>query len=355
MPVKGRVVPAELPALLLKGSAFELVPHVRGDADSASVFALARVLQRLDKRVTVRHDLPPQLSWMVPDSDEGFSVARPEDGVADGALTLALDTGNYARLALSRKEREHIGRMVSEHGAESNVAIARWQDVREIAGVVDHHLSNPGYGRVNWIVPEASSTGELLVWLILALEEGTGRGLFDQEVCWRLFAGIVSDVNWFRRPADALAHEAVLLLESRCAIDKEWIASGLETRSEGFFRLGEALRREFHRDGRVVWSFLDESSMRECGVHPDEAASLLEELERVSASLFLLFIEVAKGEIRVRLRGRGVAVIGLARAFGGGGHEFRAGATVHSRAEALRLVQEAAQMFQNAGREGADE
>lgn len=336
-PPQGREVPAELTAFLLKGSAFELVSHVRGDADAACVFALARVLRALGKRVSVLHDMPPQLSWLVPPD------GAPEDGLEDvpdagRVLTLALDTGNYARLALPGEDRARMDALVRDCGGEKNVPSERWQEVREIACLVDHHLSNHGYGRVNWVVPRASSTSELLVWLIVALERETGRTLLDPEVCWRLFAGIVADVNWFRRPADAYAHGATLLLEERAPIDKEWIAAGLETRSEGHFRLGETLRREFRRAGRVVWSMLDEASIRACGVHPDEAASLLEELERVEGSVFVLFVEVAPGEIRVRLRGRGVPVIGLAKAYGGGGHEYRAGATLHSRGEALQLI-----------------
>ncbi len=355
---QGREVPAELTALLLDGSAFELVSHVRGDADAACVFALARVLRGLGKRVAVRHDMPPQLSWLVPAvpavADDG---GAPGEGLhepgAGPVLTIALDTGNYARLALRGEERARIDALVRECGAERDVPLGRWQEVREIACVVDHHLSNQGYGHVNWVVPDASSTSELLVWLILALERETGRALLDPEVCWRLFAGIVADVNWFRRPADAFAHSAALLLEERAPIDKEWIAAGLETRSEGYFRLGETLRREFRRAGGVVWSLLDEASIKSYGVHPDEAASLLEELERVEGSLFVLFVEVAPGEIRVRLRGRGVPVIGLAKAFGGGGHEYRAGATVHSRDEALRVVDAAGDLLQNEGRRGA--
>lgn len=324
----------EIEQLLLDASAVEIVTHVRGDTDSASAFALAAVLDKLGKDAFVLHDIGAHLRWLIPEGRfSGPSVP--------GALRLAIDTANFARLALPADARKQIEALVTEHGREDRVPSARWQQLYAVDAVVDHHVTNRGYGSVNWIDPKASSVSEMLTIIVQDLERETGMSLFDDDICSRLYAGIVTDTNWFMRDTTQRTYEAAGFLDSRALIDKEGLAGKVNSRSFGYFSLGAQLRQNATHRGEVVTSWLDRAAMDRFGVDPDEAALMIEDLERLPGRIFLLFVEVEAGEYRVRLRGRDVPIHALARTFGGGGHEFRAGATVRSLSEMEALIEAA--------------
>lgn len=329
-------VPAEFVQLFLQGEDFHLVAHLRGDADSASVFPLAMALRKLGKRVTCVHDVPAHLDWLIPED-----AREPVEEVPDSTTVVAVDTGNYSRLAFRGELRQGIKKLMHAHQREDEITLDQWRDVRKIDGVIDHHISNPRYGVINWIDSKASSSSELVTALIVQLEKETGKTLFDDDMAWRLYTGIAADTEWFRRRAHSGSYAAACYLEERFDIDKDRIAENLQSQSVGYFLLGATLRESFRLENWVASAFLDAKSIAEHEVTPEEAALLIEDLERLSARVSLLFVEMNSGEIRVRLRGRDVPIIGLAKQFGGGGHTFRAGAVIHSTDEMEQMLAEA--------------
>lgn len=322
-------------ASLLAATDLHLITHVRGDADSATVYALALALQSLGKRVTVAHDLPSSLRWLIP-------VASFLEEPTESALVVALDTGNFARLALNPQERAKVADIIARHGREDAVSADAWRGVHCIDVVIDHHASNPGYGDLNWVDPESSSTAEMLVTLLRAMEDTTRRQLFTQAVVRSLFTGIVSDTQWFRRDTRAATYYAAAYLESRGHVDKLELSEQLETRSVTSFLLGTALRRNLKIEDDVVSSVIWKADVEVAGASNDDAAQLTEELERIPGKVYLLFLELSEHEIRVRLRGRGVVILPLAREFGGGGHDYRAGITLTDQSE-IAVLRVAAQ------------
>ena len=332
-------VPSEIVQLFLRESDLHLVAHLRGDADSASVFPLAAALRKLGKRVVCVHDVPAHLDWLIP-ADARENVEE----VPESTTVVAVDTGNYSRLAFRGSLREKIKKLMHEHAREDEITLEEWRDVRKIDAVIDHHVSNPGYGAINWIDAKASSSSELVTALIVQLEKETGQALLDEDLAWRLYTGIASDTEWFKRRAHSGSYAAACYLEERFDIDKDRIAQSLQSQSVGYFLLGATLRQSFRLENAVASAFLDAKSIEDHGVTPEEAALLIEDLERLSARVSLLFVEIKPGEIRVRLRGRDVPIIGLAKQFGGGGHTFRAGAVIHSTDEMEKLLEEATRL-----------
>ncbi|PWI58121.1 DHH family phosphoesterase [Sulfoacidibacillus thermotolerans] len=318
-------------APLLDAKNIHLFTHVRGDPDSASCFALALALQKLGKTVSVSHDLPAHLHWL----HDGFSFPSQSD---EGALRVAIDTGNYARLAFTPAVRAKIAELIAHFGTEQQVPSQRLWSIEPIDVVIDHHASNKGYGRLNWIVPTASSSAELLTELIAALEATSGTILFSEEVCRLLYTGIVSDTQWFKRDVTPRTYTMASLLETRAKIDKVEIAERLAERSIAYFQIGATLRANFKQYDDLLVSFLDRQALEQVGLTAEEAAQTMEELEHLPGKIFILFVELATGEIRVRIRGKGVVILSLAQQFGGGGHEFRAGATLSSWREMQTVI-----------------
>lgn len=321
----------EVAANLAASSTIHLITHIRGDADSASVFALALALRKLGKTVSVAHDLPEHLSWLLP------TAAIPEHAAAD-ALLVALDTGNFGRLAVDMDTRQQIASLITEYGKETAVPPELLRGMCAIDIVIDHHKSNWGYGALNLIDALASSTAEMLTLLLQELERITAAPLFTEEICQYLYTGIVSDTQWFKRDTSARTYTTAAFLETKVQLDKVEIAERLDTRSFEYFKLGQTLRKNADIDGDLITSYLDLASTQEVGIATDEAAQMTEELERLPGRLFVLFVQLSPTEIRVRLRGRGVPVLKLARQFGGGGHEFRAGAVIATEADMHALL-----------------
>ncbi len=322
-------------SVLRSENQFILVTHRRGDADSASAFALAEALQIMGKRVEVLHDVPGYLEWLfAPYRVQSLDRTQP-------ICFVALDTGNYARLALPEEIRAKIEQMIREAGREDKVERGALHALLPFDLVIDHHASNPGYGRCNWIDPTASSTSELLTMLLLDLEQETNHTLFTEAICQSLFAGIVSDTQWFLRDTTARTYEMAGVLEQRVTLDKADIAANLLQRSPAYVELGTVLRKNMRVTGAVAWSFLDYASIRTLGADAEEAALLIEELEKIPCKIAVLFVEETVGTIRVRLRGKGIPILELAKRHGGGGHLRRAGVMLKNRQEVARFIEDA--------------
>jgi nanoRNase/pAp phosphatase (c-di-AMP/oligoRNAs hydrolase) len=328
---------------LLQASDVLLITHQRGDADSASAYALALALVRHGARVAVWHDLPNSLGWLIP--RQTFCAAHE----LQTPVVVALDTGNYARLALPHEKRGQIAQAVDSHGSEDCVPTAAWRDIQPIDVVIDHHASNPGYATLNWIDPEASSTAEMLVSLLQNLEQAWGSEVFTPDIVRQLFTGIVSDTQWFSRDVRTQTYEAAALLEARAQVDKQTLADRLESLTIGQFQLGRALRERLTLAHGVAASWLLRDDLRAAGVPASEGAQLIDDMVRLPADLLLLFVEQNDGSFRVRLRGKTVPVLDLARAFGGGGHEWRAGANASDLQATHALVEAARAAVAQAG------
>ena len=74
----------------------------------------------------------------------------------------------------------------------------------------------------------------------------------------------------------------------------------------------------------------------------EQASACVSYMDSIKDSLiWLAFIESDDGTIRVRLRSRFVTINNLAEKYNGGGHACASGATVHSKKEMRRLIEDA--------------
>jgi phosphoesterase RecJ-like protein len=83
------------------------------------------------------------------------------------------------------------------------------------------------------------------------------------------------------------------------------------------------------KDG-VIWSSVTRQMFRETGTTMNDTERLVEELRSVEGiEVALLFKELDRNEVKVSLRSKGKAMVnGVARLFGGGGHEKAAGCLI---------------------------
>ncbi|HPF40161.1 MAG TPA: bifunctional oligoribonuclease/PAP phosphatase NrnA [Phycisphaerae bacterium] len=195
---------------------------------------------------------------------------------------------------------------------------------------IDHHVSNMGFGRHNWIDATASSTCELVGRLI----EKQGWA-FTSSVASLLYAGIYGDTAGFSLPStspDTMETAATLL---RHGADVAFVGEQLcrsQVRSDF-----ELLRRVYDNtvvtdDQRIAYSFLSHDDFLESGARPEDIDDQVSvPLALKGVHMALLFTEGERGVVRINLRGEGgVRVVELAQQFQGGGHAHAAGVRIRN-------------------------
>ncbi len=196
--------------------------------------------------------------------------------------------------------------------------------VAEADIVIDHHGSNPGYGKLNLIWGETAACGEIVLEIVRSL------GVLDREIAEALYVAIATDTGCFmhgnttpdthRRAAELMEYgldvtalnRKLFVIKSRaCLMVRNRLLDTLELRCEG----------------RLATLVLTLATIRELGATEDDMeniAGLGMNLEGVCAAATLR--EIAPGQYKVSLRSDGsVDAAAVCKAFGGGGHAMAAG------------------------------
>jgi len=319
-------VPGELIAALGSARLPVTVGHVTPDIDSlGAMLTLARALPSPDAAVVLPVPLRSQkLLFMM--ELAGKTPVADASRVAAADVIAVVDTASTKRINIGSQWEAIDGRLVVN---------------------IDHHISNPDYGRINWVEDNASSTCELIWKLIRA----AGWEL-DAVAASLLYAGIYSDTAGFSLPsttAECLDAAADLV---RAGADVDRIGSRI-ARSQERHEF-DLIRKVYHNthvvaDGRVAYSILTHEEIVSAGCSPqdiDDQVSIPRSLSGVRIAL--LFSEGEAGIIRINLRGEGgTPVLPLAQRLGGGGHTYSAGVRIRGTMDEVvrRVLTEAEQML----------
>ena len=198
---------------------------------------------------------------------------------------------------------------------------------------VDHHISNPGFACDNYIVPEASSTSELVYNLI-------DKSLITTDIAECLYVGIVHDTGVFQysctSPETMEAAAELMRKNIRASeiIDKTYY----EKTYVQNLMLGKTLKEsKLFLDGKVIASHITKETMVANGIKPSDLEGIVSQLrvtQGVEVAIFMY--ELAKDEFKVSLRASGdVNVSIVAQHFGGGGHVKAAGLTMNGTSQEI--------------------
>jgi phosphoesterase RecJ-like protein len=209
---------------------------------------------------------------------------------------------------------------------------------------IDHHLSNPHFGAVDWVDAASSATCEMVT--LLAWRMGVPLTTGDGMLAAALAGGVVMDTGNFGHPNVTPRTLVVSAALREAGAQFSEIARRLY-RSKPNTQLclfGRVLARmESDLDGRLVWSTLELADLMASGADPAQSEGLIDLLSQSdTAEAAILFKEVdgnASTRVSIRTRDGGVDATVLAGTFGGGGHARASGATVAlPQAEARRAV-----------------
>lgn len=201
---------------------------------------------------------------------------------------------------------------------------------------IDHHISNDFFGTINIVVPNASSTSEI----ICALLSETGMQI-SSDCASALYAGILADSGSFRyscvRP---YTFEAASLCVSKGAVPHKISELMFSNNSMAQTKLHAKalLEMTLHISGRVALIVTSAKMIAECGASVSDSDGLAEEgrdIEGVQVSVLMKedFNHSHKDEtgkplkiwrISMRSKSERYDVSALAQKFGGGGHKAAA-------------------------------
>lgn len=282
---------------------FVLTTHINPDGDGiGSELALYHHLKARGKEVRILNPSPlPDLYRFLDPGDariEEYTEAQSRT-VEEADVVFLLDLANRERLGA-------LGRALAEKGP--------------MQICIDHHPTQGSSSDLAWIDDRAAATGELVFDLLKEAGCETSRAVAEG-----LYVALLTDTGSFRYAnVTARTHRVVAeLLETgidHAGICRHVYESNSWNQSLLFARTIGDMQRACN--DRVAWMRITRERFEETGAHEKDTEGLVEFPRSIGeVQIAILFIEQAKDRIRVRFRSRNdIAVDGLARELGGGGH-----------------------------------
>lgn len=278
-----------------------VIGHLRPDGDCiGSQVGLVRLMRALGiPAIAINPDrIPRNLEEFVGDTPfRAPATALPEDH-----LVVTADCADSARIGV--KLRDGAG---------------------EVLGVVDHHVSNPGFGRFNLIDHNAAATAEILAGLAADLNLP-----LDPVAAQALYVGIATDTGQFRFPSTTRRVFQLSEFLMGCGADPAAAAAALyENESPAKLRLLQRFLASlaFAAAGRICIGVLTEADFAETGAAREDTEGLVDYARSIDGVEVGVLIEDRQGVIKGSLRAKDPLrrVDRIAGRFGGGGHACAAG------------------------------
>ena len=199
---------------------------------------------------------------------------------------------------------------------------------------IDHHISNDSFAMENHIIPDASSTSELIFDL---MEEER----ITKEIAECIYTGIINDTGVFQYSCTSskTMNIAGKLMEkgidfTKIVDETFFTKSYLQNKIMGKVLLGSRLDLQ----DTCITGVVTKKEMEEFQVLPKDLDGIVNQLRvtrGVEVAIFLY--ELEEGRYKVSLRSNGkVNVAEIAKSLGGGGHIMAAGADMAGTSDTIR-------------------
>ncbi len=289
-------------SFLKRNSHFILSTHVNPDGDGlGSQIALHDFLEQKNKKCyIVNQDKTPQ-RYLFLDME---SVIQAPDGrqlnpkLLQKAALIIIDANHIERIG-------SVGPMMQPH-------------VKEIF-IIDHHLTDEEIVKKNFILEQATSTGEIIYHILHSMNAS-----FNYKSAQALYTSILTDTGSFRFPkTDWRTHHIVSELLKEGVNPSAVFQEVYENSSPGRLRLLAVFLNNltFDCDNKLAFSYVTEKMVEDSGASNEEMDGFVNmPLENRGVRVSVL-VKFYKDQIKAALRSKGaIDVSAVAQHFGGGGH-----------------------------------
>lgn len=302
---------------LRKGERFLLATHEHVDGDAlGSLVAMHRSLLQLGKDSLMfmsEDEFPLPYEYSFFELSDGLVRSLPAD--IENRTVIFLDCGNIDRNSVDGLNHDRV----------------------QVLNI-DHHHDNTRFGSLNYVVPQASCTAEI-VWDLMK-ELGVQ---FDHTTAEALYIGLVTDTGRFMyRNTGVTAHKmAAELIE--LGVDVNLIFRRLY---EGVpFGKLELLARAIAKvnrydDGRLTLTVVGRSDFQQTGAEDSYYEGIVDHLRAIKGTVVACLVrELSENgmlkKVSLRATDNEVDVSEIARSLGGGGHRQAAGFSTQLSVEEL--------------------
>ncbi|MFH1479067.1 MAG: bifunctional oligoribonuclease/PAP phosphatase NrnA [Candidatus Omnitrophota bacterium] len=308
---------------------FLISAHINPEGDSiGSQIALAMLLERLGKKAIIVNESPVPKAlrfmkgaeWILKKMPEGF----------DFEAACILDCPDLSRIG-----------NVSKYITGDKIVLN-----------IDHHVSNIGFGKYNWVDPDLSSVGEMIYKLYDMFKV---KIRYDEAVA--MYVAIMTDTGSFKYSnTSPETHEVVGRLIEKGIKPYEIYTNIYESSTfEDTLLLSEALKTlKVSKDGKISWLWVTKKMLKKTKASLEGTEGIINfarSLKGVEVAIF--FRETGtKDRVKVSFRSKGkVDVNKLAGFFKGGGHKTASGATVFGKMKEVekKVVNEATKIASKSG------
>jgi phosphoesterase RecJ-like protein len=288
-----------------------LACHVGPDGDAlGSMLALALAMENAGKEVVASFGspfaIPPNLAFLPIDH-----LVPPGDFPEAPELMVVLDTGSADRIGELAANATRAGTLI----------------------VIDHHVTNEGFGDISLVDPTAAATGELVYQVLRAI----GCEI-TPAIAMCLHTALVTDTGRFSY--SNTKPETLRIAAELVEAGAEPSVIGRHVYEEAPFGYLKALaiamdRARLDPDLGVVATHISDEDLEAAGIDWSDTDNLIDVLRLAMEADTAVLAKVHEdGRVKVSLRSRGgTDVGGLAQEMGGGGHRLAAGFTVEGDVE----------------------
>ena len=293
---------SDIRRILLDNDDFVIASHINPDSDAVgSCLALGLSLKKLGKRVNVLLEPFHKKNTIIPGQELIYKGGEPP-----ASVFIVLDCANADRVGDPFSIIKRAPVTVS----------------------IDHHHSHAPFTQLVYLLPEASSTCEMVYNVISPMLD------LDPDIASAIYAGLLTDTGGFRHNCTSAA--------AMCAAS-ELIKTGIpftDIYNELLLKhsitetavLRFALNNlELLGNDRAAFAYISSEEMYDIGAEATDTDGISEYLLNISGVEISAFLyEKVKGAVKASLRSLAINVSDIAKVFGGGGHVHAAGCTIRA-------------------------
>ena len=281
-----------------------VVSHKNPDGDSlGSLIAMGLSLDKLSKNVIfVKPDVIPEDYLFLPALEKMIQLDSLN---IDIDLLIVLDSSDPDRLGLNKNLLETSKKIIN----------------------IDHHISNTNFGDLNIVIPESSSTGEIVFELL-----SKANFPIDTDIATCIYTAISTDTGRFSYQSVTKNTHLIISELYNYGIDGYEINKNLYqnrslSRTKLFILAVSSL--EFYKDGKVAIAKVTKDMYSKTGAKPDETEGIVEFLrDTEGVEVACLLKELKNNDVKLSVRTKEyVDANKICSFFDGGGHLRASGAS----------------------------